>query len=160
MKSYTDAELRDRLWEELQGTAFAFVGRAADASGDVPMTLHTDGDRRDAVWIFTKQSNDIADGGTAMARMMSKGQDFFARLDGLLVEEADDELIDRLWSPRIAAWYERGRDDPELSVMRFEIGAAEIWIGEMSPLSIAKMLLGRNVDKDMEGKHATVTPEA
>lgn len=160
MKSVSDNELRDRLWEELKGTTFAFVGRLGDSSGDVPMTLHSEGDRHDSVWIFTKQSNDIASGGTAMARLMSKGQDFFARLDGLLVEETDDALIDRLWSPRIAAWYERGRDDPELCVMRFEIGAAEIWLGEMSPLTVAKMLVGRNVEKDMEGKHATVTPEA
>ena len=160
MKSYSDAELRDLLWDELKGHTFAFVGRVSDASGDVPMTLYAVPESRRSVWIFTKQTNDIADGGTAMARIISRKQDLFARLDGLLVEETDDDLIDRLWSPQIAAWYDRGRDDPELCVMRFEIGAAEIWIGEMSPVSVAKMLLGRNVEADMEGKHATVTPDA
>lgn len=160
MKTYSDNELRDRLWEELEGRTFAFVGRVSDASGDVPMTLHTDGDTHNAVWIFTKRLNDIAAGGTAMARITSRKQDFFARLDGLLVQEGDKDLIDRLWSPQIGAWYEGGRNDPELMVMRFEIGAAEIWLGEMSPVSVAKMLLGRNVERDMEGKHATVSPDA
>lgn len=160
MKTYSDAELRDLLWDELKGHTFAFVGRVADASGDVPMTLYAVPESRNSVRIFTKQSNDIAKGGTAMARIISRKQDFFARLDGLLAEETDERLIDRLWSPQIAAWYEQGRDDPELCVMRLEIGAAEIWVGEMSPLSVAKMLLGKNVEADMEGKHATVSPDA
>ena len=160
MKTYSEDELRDMLWDELKGRSFAFVGRVDDASGDVPMTLHADEDSRNAVWIFTKQSNDISVGGTAMARIMSRKQDFFARLDGLLVEEHDERIIDHFWSPQIAAWYEGGRDDPELCVMRLEIGAAEIWVGEMSPLSVARMLLGRNVERDMQGKHATVSPDA
>lgn len=160
MKTYSNTELRDLLWAELKGHTFAFVGRVDDASGDVPMTLYSDDDARNAVWIFTRQSNDISAGGTAMARIISRKQDFFARLDGILVEETDERAIDRFWSPQIAAWYEGGRDDPELRVMRLEIGAAEIWVGEMSPLSVAKMLLGRNVERDMEGKHATVSPDA
>lgn len=159
MKTYSDAELRDMLWDELKGRTFAFVGLVTDASGDVPMTLYDVPESRNTVWIFTKKSNDIADGGTAMARIISRKQDFFARLDGRLDAETDNDLIDRLWSPQIAAWYERGRDDPDLCVMRFEIGAAEIWVGEMSPLSVAKMLLGRDMEADMEGKHATVKPD-
>lgn len=160
MKNYSDDELRNMLWDELDGHCFAFVGRVADASGDVPMTLYAVPETRTSVWIFTKRGNDITEGGTAMARVISRKQDFFARLDGLLVEEVDETLINRLWSPKIAAWYERGRDDPELRVMRFEIGAVEIWVGEMSPLSVAKMLLGKNVEADMEGKHGVVTPAA
>lgn len=160
MTRYSDEDLRKMLWDELKGHCFAFVGRTADASGDVPMTLHSDEGSRNAVWIFTKRSNDISAGGPAMARIMSRKEDFFARLDGLLEQEGDRALIDRLWSPQIAAWYEGGRDDPELCVMRLDIGAAEIWVGEMSPVSIAKMLLGRNVERDMEGKHATVSPDA
>ncbi len=160
MKTYSDAELRDLLWDELKGRTFAFVGRVADTSGDVPMTLHTDPSSHSAVWIFTKRENDISAGGTAMARIISRKQDLFARLDGMLAEEGDAALIDRLWSPQIGAWYEGGRNDPQLCVMRFEIGAAEIWVGEMSPLTVAKMLLGRNVERDAEGKHATVSPEA
>lgn len=160
MKTYSDAELREKLWDELEGRTFAFVGRVADASGDVPMTLHCDPSSHAAVWIFTKRTNDICTGGTAMARIISRKQDLFARLDGLLVREGDEALIDRLWSPQVSAWYEGGRQDAELCVMRFEIGAAEIWLGEMSPLTVAKMLLGRNVERDAEGKHATVSPDA
>jgi general stress protein 26 len=29
-------------------------------------------------------------------------------------------VIDRLWNPFIAAWYEEGKDDPKLCLLRFD----------------------------------------
>lgn len=99
MKQHSPEELEARLWKELEGSTYAFVGLFNDPHGDVPMTLVTDGNARNGIWIFTKRDNSIAPGGTAMARIISKGQDFFARLDGSLIQEHDDAVIDRLWSP-------------------------------------------------------------
>ncbi len=156
MSDTTPQELKDRFWKEMAGRAFAFTGLHSTPNEDVPMTLQKDGDNEDALWIFTTKSASIAPGGPAHARYISKGQDFFARIDGTLVEERDEALIDRLWSPQIASWYDGGRNDPDLHVLRFELASAELWSGEMGPLEFAKMMLGMNVKKDKQGDHATV----
>lgn len=156
MADKTPDELRTRFWTEMANRAFAFTGLRSAPDQDVPMTLQKDGDSEDALWIFATKDASIAPGGPAHARYISKGQDFFARIDGTLVEERDEAVIDRLWSPQIASWYEGGRDDPNLHVLRFELSSAELWSGEMGPLTFAKMMLGMNVAKDKQGDHATV----
>lgn len=158
MTDDTPQQLEDRLWKELKGSSFAFVGLFNDPHGDVPMTLVTDGDARHGIWIFTKRDNSIASGGTAMARLISKEQDFFARLDGTLARENNPDVIDRLWSPHIAAWYDHGRDDPDLTVMRFDMDSAEVWRGVVSPLAAVKMMLGQSVAQDMQAQHGVVSP--
>lgn len=158
MTQFSPEDLEARLWHELAGSTFAFVGLFNDPHGDVPMTLFSQADPRKGLWIFTKKDNSIAQGGTAMARIIAKDQDFFARLDGTLVPEKDRALIDALWSPGIAAWYPGGRHDPDLIVMRFDLGAAELWSGKMSPLAVAKMLLGQSVVHSAQQDHVLVTP--
>lgn len=156
MSHTTPDELKTRFWKEMTGRAFAFTGLHSAPGEDAPMTLQNDGDNRRALWIFTTDHASIAAGGPAHARYVSKGQDFFARIDGTLSEERDKALIDRLWSPHIAAWYEGGRDDPAMQVLRFDLASVEIWSGEMGPLTFVKMMLGMNVHEDMHGEHATV----
>lgn len=152
------SEIEARFWQELQGSTVAFVGLLSDAEGDVPMTLIADDDAGENLWIFTTNDNSIAAGGPARARIMSKGQDVFIRLDGALAPERDENQIDQLWSPRIAAWYAKGRNDPDLLAMRFSIDAAEVWLAEQPPqsptLSKVNMLLGKSKVAAAEEKHA------
>jgi general stress protein 26 len=149
-------ELEARLWKELTPMAFAFVGLTGNDNRDVPMTLHREPDDGQRAWIFTTTNGVLASGGSASARYVSKHQNFFARIDGKLLCETDDATINRLWSPRIEAWYSGGRQDPSLCVMRFEISGAELWSGELSPWSFIKMMVGADVHADLDDQHATV----
>mgnify|MGYP006140606399 CR=1 FL=1 len=36
-------------------------------------------------------------------------------------------MIDRLWNPFVAAWYQEGKDDPKLALLRLDAERAEIW---------------------------------
>ncbi len=158
MTQNVSADLEKRLWNELAPSAFAFVGLVNDDEGDVPMTMHVDGNNRGALWIFTTTQSRLADEGAATARYTSKDQDLFARISGTIRAERDERLIDRLWSRQIAAWYDGGRNDPDLAVVRFDIAQTEIWHADMSPLTMIKMLVGANVHDDAQAQHAIVTP--
>ena len=57
------AELENRLWNELAPSAFAFVGLVNDDEGDVPMTMHLDGNDHRSLWIFTTPHSRLIDGG-------------------------------------------------------------------------------------------------
>ena len=56
----------------------------------------------------------------------------------------------------IAAWYEGGKDDPKLQLIRFEPHQAQLWLNEHSLLQGVKLLLGRDPKQDYAGKTAQV----
>ena len=61
-------------------------------------------------------------------------------------------MIDRLWNPFVAAWFEKGKDDPKLVLLRFDLESAEVWIDASSFIAGVKMLLGFDPKKEYRGK--------
>jgi len=64
----------------------------------------------------------------------------FATLHGGLTIDNDRAAIDRLWNRYVAAWYERGKDDPKLALLRLDAERAEIWLDASSLVAGIKML--------------------
>ena len=56
----------------------------------------------------------------------------------------------------MAAWYEGGKDDPKLALLRMDPQQAEIWIDASSLVAGIKMLLGADPKKDYTDKVAKV----
>ena len=57
----------------------------------------------------------------------------------------------------MAAWYEKGKDDPKLVLLRLDAERAEIWLDASSLLAGIKMLLGSDPKRDYKDKVADVT---
>ena len=66
-------------------------------------------------------------------------------------------MIDRLWNPQVAAWYEDGKDDPKMRLLRFDAERAEIWLDGSSLVAGIKSLLGADPKQDYKDDKATVT---
>jgi general stress protein 26 len=96
-------------------------------------------------------------GHRAIATFASKGHDLFATVHGNLTVDNDRAVIDRLWNPFVAAWYEGGKDDPQLALLRFDPDSAEIWLDGSSLLAGLKMLLGSDPKKDYADNVAKVS---
>jgi general stress protein 26 len=92
----------------------------------------------------------------AQMQFVAKDHELFAALDGNLVIDNDRQTIDRLWNPFVAAWFEGGKDDPKLQLIRFDPEAGRVWLNEHSLLAGVKMLLGRDPKKDYGGKAAEI----
>ena len=65
-------------------------------------------------------------------------------------------MIERLWNPFVAAWYEGGKDDPKLVLLRLDAERAEIWLDGSRLVAGVKMLLGVDPKKDYKDKVAEV----
>ena len=91
----------------------------------------------------------------AIAAFSSKGHDLFASVKGNLSVHTDRAVVERLWNPFVAAWYE-GKDDPKLALLRLDAEHAEIWLNEQSLLAGVKMLLGVDPKEDYHDKVAEV----
>jgi general stress protein 26 len=68
----------------------------------------------------------------------------------------DRAVIERLWNRYVAAWYEQGKDDPKLALLRLDPERAEIWEDASSLVAGIKLLLGADPKDDYKDKVAKV----
>ena len=156
----TPAELTDKFWKAIHADRTMMIGLAGVDDGHMrPMTAVTEGERG-PMWLFTAKQTTLVtqlDSDTrAIASFVAKGHDLFASIHGRLAISNDPAIIDRLWNPMIAAWYPGGREDPDLTLLRFDAEEAEIWLNETSLLAGLKLLIGSDPKQDYEDKVATV----
>jgi general stress protein 26 len=98
----------------------------------------------------------IPEGDRAIATFASKGHDLFATIHGRLSVDNDRAVIDRLWNRYVAAWFEGGKEDPKLVLLRLDPERAEIWGDASSFIAGVKLLLGIDPKKDYKDKVARV----
>jgi general stress protein 26 len=149
--------LKKHLWEKLSRSPFLMVGLDEPRMHSEPLTAQLDKDQVDTIWFFIGRDNRLAGGGRAMAQFVSKGHDYFACLSGTVTVDNDRAMIDKLWSRQVAAWFPGGKDDPNLTLIRFDIDDAELWEADMSLTGKLKMLFGGRIRADEEGSHARLS---
>ena len=57
-----------------------------------------------------------------------------------------------LWNPFIAAWFEGGKDDPKVRLLRMDPADAHVWLNEHSLLAGVKLMLGVDPKQAYQGK--------
>lgn len=155
----TPQELEEKFWKALESDRTMMLGLDGVEDGHTrPMTgLCEDG--QGPIWFFTSVDNGIVKQlngtGRAIATFTSKGHDVFATVHGSLARDDDRTVIDRLWNPYVAAWYE-GKDDPKLALLRLDTEQVEIWLDGSSMIAGIKMMLGIDPKQDYKDKVATV----
>ncbi len=155
----TDAQdLKAKFWDTLEDSPFVMLGLAGvDEAHTQPMTAQFDDDLPDRIYFYTNRQNRLV---TALAashagviHFSAKGHDLFACVHGTLSVDNDKAVIDKFWSPVVSAWYDEGKDDPNLTLLRLDLGAAQIWkagTGEFLHYMTAA-LLGRRADEAAQG---------
>lgn len=152
-------DIIDKFWKSLRSDRTLMLSLHGSEEDGKPMTALVDGDDdRGPLWIFTARDTDLVqelrDGAPACAHFVGKGHDVFAAVRGRITPDNNRDVIDRLWSPFIAAWYEGGKTDPKLQLLRFDLDHAQIWLNEQSLFAGVKLLLGADPRKDYADKVA------
>jgi len=161
------ADLEAKFWKSIKSDRTAMLGLAGDGQSLAqPMTLLLDPDskRGDAdrgpLYTFTAKDSDIVqamgDRHPAELLFTGKGHGLFAAIEGELVADNDPATIERLWNPFVAAWFEGGQEDPNLQLLRFEPGRAQIWENDNSLFAGVRLMLGRDPKQDYADKTAQV----
>ena len=157
----TPQELETKFWQALKSDMTMMVGLDGVEDGHArPMTAQVDGERG-PIWFFTAKDTEIVqrlkEGNRAIATFSSKRHDLFATVHGSLQLDNDRRNIDRLWNRFVAAWFEGGKDDPKLALLRLDAERAEIWLDGSSLVAGIKLLLGVDPKKSYKGQVAKVT---
>ena len=150
-------EIKEEFWETVADSPFMMIGLSGDQHHQIPMTAQLDKEANSAVWFFTSKDNRLAKGGNAMAQYVGKGHEMFACINGTLTEEMDKSRIDDLWNNAVSAWYDKGKEDPSLLLLRFDLADAEIWEADPGVKGIFKLVTGMKMKGDEMGGHAKVS---
>ncbi len=146
MSSANDRNIEQKFWSALKSDMTMMLGLVGtDDSHMRPMTAQFHGDKG-PIWFFGSNESDLVKNlkgnHKAISTFVSKGNDLFATVHGTLRLDNDKKMIDKLWNPFVAAWYEGGKTDPKLALLRFDPKDAQVWVDGSSIMAGIKMLLG------------------
>jgi general stress protein 26 len=162
----TPRELEAQFWKALKSDMTMMVGLVGEDDSHMrPLTAQIEGDHADGyhgpIWFFSSTETtlvrELVRSNSAVATFASKGHDLFATVHGQLWVDNDRRVIDALWNSFIAAWYEGGKDDPKLALLRLDANNAEIWLNASSLLAGIKILLGSDPKKGYKENVAKVS---
>lgn len=157
----TPQELEAQFWKALKSDMTMMLGIDGVEDGHArPMTAQVEDDRP-PIWFFSASDNGlvqiVASGvNRAIATFASKDHALFATLHGSLWIDNNRTVIDRLWNTYVAAWYEGGKADPKLRLIRFDADRAHIWENATTLYAGIKLLLGADPKKEYKDKVAEV----
>ncbi|SMP49018.1 pyridoxamine 5'-phosphate oxidase family protein [Noviherbaspirillum suwonense] len=164
MSQEASTQLKD-LKEKIKDVKFGMF-TTLDPDGKLssrPMTsqqLDDDGN----LWFFT---SDVTDFVRHLNEHPNVNVAFSDPDDSLYVSVAghaeltrDRAKIDELWSPLVSAWFDGGKDDPHLALIKVDVSSAEYWDTHSSKMTqlyaLAKSALTGKAPRDL-GEHKKIT---
>lgn len=149
-------DLRTNMWKAMAESPFLMIRLNAGTDHAEPLLAQLDPAAHGKFWFYTSKTNRIAAGGPAMAQFVARDHRLFACIAGTLAHENDPALIDRYWSDTVESWYEGGRTDPTMLMMRFDLREAEIWQPDNSLKGLFHKMTGKGDALREMGSHETL----
>jgi general stress protein 26 len=145
-------EAENAFWKSLKDSNTGLLGLDQPGYHAQPMTAFREAETG-TIWFFTRAETDLArDAGiaSAMFHYGSKDQKVWACIHGeLSVHGHDREIIDRHWNPILAAWYPDGKDDPHLTILRFDADDGRVWVSDGGLVKFAFEIAKANLTKTL-----------
>lgn len=133
------ADVEIRLWEDIESHHTGMLMPLGEVGMHAqPMIAFPERPTRQ-LWFFTHKDTDLARrvSGGVHAMFTVQHRDLHACIAGDLRVDHDDARVERYWNAVVAAWYPQGRNDPMLTMLRFDCHDAQVWISETGPVKIA-----------------------
>lgn len=159
------ADLTDKFWHALDSSRTAMLATLGATSAPArPMTAQTDEDIEDgSLYFFASRDEGVgqevlAGAQTASFTFQSKDNDILASAVGPIAAVNDRAMIEKLWSPMAATYYENGKDDANLLLLRFTPPEFEIWRSSTTGFlkAIAYKLVGKDAGQAHSDDRATI----
>lgn len=130
---------KEQIWSHLDDVRFVMLGSPDRNQHMQPMAPQVD-EEAGVVWFYTDKTTDLVRAVRDLpddVHMCISESDYQACLRGSLSEHTDDDTIDRFWSSTVAAWFEGGRADENLTMLKFTPKDAAIWAETKNPVTFA-----------------------
>ena len=119
-----------QFWSRLDDINSGMLGVTQD-SRLVPMSHYTDR-KVGVLWFITAKDTDLARSVAsgpqdAMHVVSDGGQGLYARIHGTLSLSDNRAKLDELWNAVASSWFEDGKQDPDVQLLRLDLTEAEVW---------------------------------
>jgi general stress protein 26 len=130
----------NEFWNRLEEVRAGMLGLEA-AHRMVPMTHYTE-KTAGILWFIGADGTDIVNSVSVQPRdahyvLTSASEGLYANMIGTLALEEDAAKLDEIWNAVASSWFEGGRRDPDVRLLRFQLTEAEVWSTTTSKLSFA-----------------------
>ncbi len=140
---------RGAVFDALDAVRAGMLGLTAGGDGLQPMT-HFPDRASGTIWFISSTDTALVQslgmGEDADYVVISEDHDLHASLRGKLYHLHDAAKLDALWSPVIAAWFEGGRQDPRVALLRFDPEVADVWASSTSTLKFGFEIIRATLD--------------
>lgn len=101
------------------------------------------------LWFFTREFdpkvNEVNQNHKINLSYSDPDNNLYVSISGEAFLNTDKNKIEELWQPHLKAWFPKGKDDPEISLLKISPQKAEYWDSESSNMvlifNIAKSIL-------------------
>ena len=147
----TPAEAEKEFWKSLKESNTGMLGLDRPGYHSQPMTGYAEPETG-TIWFFSRSdtdfARDVAQGGqSGMFSYQAKDQKVQACIHGQLSIDQDRARIEKYWNPVVAAWYPDGKDDPALTLIRFDGDDGRVWLSDKGALGFAYQVIKANLTK-------------
>lgn len=154
------ADLKQEFWDRLSDINSGMLGTAEARA--VPMSHYVDRDTGSTLWFITAKNTDLAKSAASPAAaqyiVSSSDEALYARIDGTLSQSHDRAELDKLWNAVADAWFEDGKTDDDVQLLRLDLSTAEVWITGGSLKFFYEMAKAQISDQKPDiGDHAMLT---
>lgn len=151
-----------QFFDELARLRAGLLGADRAGASLRPMTHFADREAA-TIWFLTSRKTDLAEeigeGAASRFCVMDEEKGIYAVATGMLKPSDDEKKLDELWGPVTGAWF-KGRDDPDLMLLRFALHDAELWTSTDSSVQFGLEIARANMDSRHApdiGAHTQVT---
>lgn len=126
-----------QLWDVMEDVHAGMLGVEESGQHMQPMAPFIEKETN-TVWFYTRDDSQLVQAARTGERahfcIIGNDHDYHACLAGTIDEVDSPEHVDKYWSPMVAAWFEGGKDDPHLTMLRLQLDDVAIWASSNSTL--------------------------
>lgn len=155
----TDQLTKDDFWTHVDDVRAGMFN--VDGGRPVPMSPYAD-KNDEALWFITARGTDLESalrGGAKAARfVVAEGSaKLYATVDGTARLSEDNSKLEEIWNTVADAWFEGGKTDPDVVLVRFDLAEAEVWTTDGTLGFLYEIAKAQVTDSLPEmGSHGTV----
>jgi len=137
----TQSDSLEKLREMIKDIDFCML-TTIDEQGDPhsrPMSSNGDIDPNGDIWFFTGSSShkvsEIENSPKVNVSFADPKNQRYVSVTGSAQLTRDPKKIEELWRPEFKMWFPKGKDDPEIALMRIRLEKAEYWDSPSSTIA-------------------------
>ena len=117
------SNLKEEFWARIPKVRSSMLGVVGQGRL-VPMSPNYDDDYPETIWFITADGTDLAkavEAGPQTAQMVVSDDKngLYGDIEGTLERSMDREALDEVWSFVADAWFEGGKTDPDVRLLKF-----------------------------------------